>query len=292
MASTRYLFMSVVFAVAVLAASHVHAQQQKPLKIDVDLVMVNATVTDPDNKLVMDLKPNSFHVYEDKIEQKIRYFSTEQQPLSLGIVFDVSHSMEPKIKLAREAAARFLDTGSPDDEYFLVEFASRARIAEDFTSDVSRLRDHLSLVPPQGDTAMYDALYLALSKVKKGRNPRKALLLITDGEDNHSRYSRHDIREFVRESDVQIYSIDLGRALIGELSDMTGGHSFHGHADQLEDIFSKIARELKSQYVIGYASTNTNKDGKYRKIRVRVTSPPGVPKLNIHSKDGYYAAAE
>ena len=285
--SCSFIFFSVLLVVSL--AVIVHAQQQKSLKVDVDLVMVNVSITDPDNKLVTDLKTDNFHIYEDKVEQQIRYFSTEQQALSLGIVFDVSHSMEPKIALARDAAARFLDTGSPEDEYFLVEFSTRARITEDFTSDVSRLRDHLALVPPQGDTAMYDAVYLGLSKVRKGRNPKKALLLITDGEDNHSRYSRHDIREFARESDVQIYSIDLGRALIGELSDMTGGHSFHAHADQLEDVCSKIAQELKSQYVIGYASTNTNKDGKYRRVRVRVTAPPGMPKLNVRSKDGYYA---
>jgi len=291
MARKYALFISFFLLFVMFAAVVMHARQQKSLKVDVDLVMVNVTVTDPDNKQIMDLKPDNFQVFEDKIEQKIRFFSTEEQPLSLGIVFDVSHSMEPKIAVARDAAARFLDTGSPEDEYFLVEFSSRAKITEDFTTDVSRLRDHLALVPPQGDTAMYDAVYLALSKVRKGQNPRKALLLITDGEDNHSHYSRHDIREFARESDVQIYSIDLGRALIGELSSMTGGHSFHGHADQLEDICSKIAQELKSQYVIGYASTNTNKDGKYRKVRVRVTSPVGMPKLNVRAKDGYYGPA-
>jgi Ca-activated chloride channel family protein len=288
MARRSVVFTSIAVLLAVSVATIVYAQQQKSLKIDVDLVMVNVTVTDGDNKLITDLKPDSFHIFEDKVEQKIRYFSTEQQPLSLGIVFDVSHSMEPKIALAREAAARFLETGGPEDEYFLVEFSSRAKLTEHFTSDVARLRDHLALVPPQGDTAMYDAVYLALSEVRKGRNPKKALLLITDGEDNHSRYSRHDIREFARESDVQIFSIDLGRALIADLSDMTGGHSFHGHPDQLEDICGKIAQELKNQYVVGYASTNTNKDGKYRKVRVRVTPPEGMPKFNVRTKDGYY----
>jgi Ca-activated chloride channel family protein len=288
MASRTTFFSSIAVLLAVSVATIVHAKQQKSLKIDVDLVMVNVTVTDSDNKLITDLKPDNFHIFEDKVEQKIRYFSTEQQPLSLGIVFDVSHSMEPKIALAREAAARFLETGGPEDEYFLVEFSSRAKLTEHFTSDVNRLRDHLALVPPQGDTAMYDAVYLALTEVRKGRNPKKALLLITDGEDNHSRYSRHDIREFARESDVQIFSIDLGRALIADLSDMTGGHSFHGHADQLEDICGKIAQELKNQYVVGYASTNTNKDGKYRKVRVRVNPPEGMPKFNVRAKDGYY----
>jgi Ca-activated chloride channel family protein len=197
--------------------------------------------------------------------------------------------MEKKIDFAREAAATFLEAGTPDDEYFLVEFNNRAKITEDFTSDINRLRDQLAFVPPAGTTALYDAVYLGLSKVKKGRNPKKALLLITDGEDNHSRYSRGDIREFARESDVQIFSIDLGRALISDLSDITGGHSFRGRVDDLQDICDKIAQELKSQYLIGYASTNTNMDGKYRKVRLKVNSPAGMSKLNVRSKDGYYA---
>jgi len=283
----KFLTLVVVVSVLLLSAG-LFAQQQKSLRVDVDLVMVNATVTDADNKLVTDLKPENFQIFEDKVEQKIRYFSTEEEPLSLGIVFDVSHSMESKIALARDAAATFLDTGTPEDEYFLVEFSSRARVTEDFTTDVARLRDHLAFVPPQGETAMYDAVYLAMSKVRKGQNPKKAILLITDGEDNHSRYSRGDIRRFARESDVQIFSIDLGRALIAELSDMTGGHSFRGKASDLEDICSKIAQELKNQYVLGYASTNTNKDGKYRKVSIRVNPPAGLSRLHIRAKDGYY----
>jgi Ca-activated chloride channel family protein len=283
----RFLALISIF----LAVTAVLAEKQKTLKVDVDMVMINASVTDPDNKLVTDLKVSNFQLFEDKVQQDIRFFSTEEEPLSLGIVFDVSHSMQNKIALAREAAATFLDTGTPEDEYFLVEFNNRAQVTEDFTTDVARLRNHLSFVPPIGSTALYDAVYLGLSKVRHGQNPRKALLLITDGEDNHSRYSRGDIFNFARESDVQIYSIDLGRALISDLSDVTGGHSFRGHVDELQDICSKIAQELKSQYVLGYSSTNLNKDGKYRKVRVRVTSPPGMPKLHVRAKDGYYAPA-
>jgi len=261
------------------------------LKIDVDLVMVNVTVTDPSNRLVTDLKPENFQLFEDKIEQKIKYFSSEAAPLSLGIVFDNSRSIENKIELARDAAARFLETGTPEDEYFLVEFANRAQLAEDFTTDIGRLRDRLAFTPAKGATALYDAVYLGLSKAKAGQNPKKALLLITDGEDNHSRYSRGDIREFVRESDVQIYIIDLGRALIGELSEMTGGHAYRASVNDLEDICEKIALELKSQYVLGYASTNTSKDGKFRKISVRVSPPSGMAKLNVRTREGYFAAA-
>jgi Ca-activated chloride channel family protein len=278
------LVLAMLFSVAGVLYS------QKSIKVDVDLVMVNVTVTDSDNKLVTDLKRENFQLFEDKIKQDIQYFSSEGAPLSLGIVFDISHSMQNKLELAREAAARFLETGTPEDEYLLVEFANRAELTENFTTDISRLRDRLAFKPAKGATALYDAVYLGLTKVKAGQNPKKALLLITDGEDNHSRYSRGDIREFVRESDVQIYIIDLGRALVGELAEMTGGHSYRGSVDDLEDICAKIALELKSQYVLGYKSTNTVRDGKFRKIQVRTTPPPGMLKLNVRTREGYFAA--
>ncbi len=280
----RILFMVLLLS----AAGALYAQ--KGIKVNVDLVMVNVAVTDSDNRVITDLGPEHFQLFEDKIEQKIQYFSTEVAPLSLGIVFDVSHSMESKIELARSAAVRFLETGTPEDEYFLVEFASRAEVSADFTTNINRLRDELSLTPAQGSTALYDAVYLGLTKVKAGNNPKKALLLITDGEDNHSRYSRRDIREFVRESDVQIYVIDLGRALVGDLAEMTGGHAFRGSVEDLEEICEKIATELKTQYVLGYESSNTNKDGKFRKIRVRATPPPGMSKLNVRTRQGYFSA--
>ena len=262
---------------------------QKGLKVDIDLVMVSVSVTDSENHVITDLKPENFQLFEDKVEQEVKYFSSEVAPLSLGIVFDISHSMENKLELARAAAVRFLETGTPEDEYFLIEFSNRAEVAEDFTTDITRLRDQLSLKSAAGATALYDAVYLGLSKVKAGNNPKKALLLITDGEDNHSRYSRGDIREFIREADAQLYVVDLGRALLGDLAEMTGGHSYHATVDGLQDICEKIAVELKSQYVIGYESTNTSKDGKFRKLRVRVIPPAGMLKLGVRSRNGYYA---
>jgi Ca-activated chloride channel family protein len=279
---------SFVVLIVLFSASVAYAAQ-KALKIDVDLVMVNVAVRDADNRPVTNLKAENFQVFEDRIEQKIRYFSSEVTPISLGLVFDMSRSMEKKLAFARDAALKFLETGTPDDEYFLVEFSSRAHLAEGFTSDISRLRDKLTLVPAQGNTALYDGVYLGLAQLKSGQNPRKALLLITDGEDNHSRYSRRDIREFVREADAQIYVIDMGRALVGELADMTGGHSYHTSVNNLEETCEKIALELKSQYVIGFESTNTNKDGKFRKLRVKVNPPTGMSKLATRSRDGYYA---
>ena len=279
-------FVIVFFSLALCAYA------QKTLKIDLDLVLVNVGITNDDNEVVSDLRAEHFQIFEDKVEQKIEYFSTESAPLSLGIIFDISHSMRKKIDLAREAAVTFLQNGTPEDEYFLVEFNNRPKVAQDFTTDVLSLRDRLSFVPPDGNTAMYDAVYLGLNKVKNGQNPKKALLLITDGEDNHSRYSRGDIREFLREADVQIYSIDLGRALIEDLSEMTGGHSYRGSVDELQDICEKIAAELKNQYVIGYSSSNTARDGEWRKLRLKVNPPAGLSRLHIRAREGYYAPQE
>src|SRR5262249_10820802 len=160
---------------AFLVAGVVHAAQ-KALKVDVDLVMVNVSVTDG-NRFVTDLKPENFQLFEDKIEQKIQYFSSEAAPVSLGIIFDNSHSMLKKMDFARDAATKFLETGTPEDEYFLVEFSNRAKIAEGFTSDINRLRDSLAFKAASGSTALYDAIYLGLGQLKRGQNPKKALLL-------------------------------------------------------------------------------------------------------------------
>jgi Ca-activated chloride channel family protein len=278
---------AVVFAVVFIAAAAAFGAQ-KSLKVDVDLVLFNVSVTDAGNKFVSGLTAENFQVMEDKVEQTIRYFSSDVAPVSIGIIFDISHSMQKKLDFAREAATKFLESGTPEDEYFLVEFANRAKVAQSFTTDITRLRDRLAFRPAEGATALYDGIYLGLAELKRGQNPKKALLLITDGEDNHSRYSRGDIRDFVREADAQIYVIDLGRALLGDLAEMTGGHSYHTSIEDLEDTCAKIAFELKSQYVVGYESSNTTKDGKFRKVRVRANPPAGMAKLNVRTRDGYY----
>jgi len=291
------------FSVITKAQDPAPQKQSPTLKVDVDLVLVNATVTDPQNRYVTGLEPDHFQIWEDKIEQKIAYFSAEDVPVSLGVIFDISGSMKDKISIARDAAVTFLKTGNPDDEYFLVEFANRPEVAEDFTSDITRLQNRLIFAPAKGMTAMYDSVYLGLEKLKEGSNPKKALLLITDGEDNRSRYTFSNVRDFVKEQDVQIYSIGIvdafssqlgtgrsGRAMIEELADLTGGRAFFPDSVyELEDICTKIAVELKNQYVIGYESTNEAKDGKWRKLRMKVNPPPGLPRLNVRSKSGYYA---
>jgi Ca-activated chloride channel family protein len=273
------------------------------LKVDVDLVLVNASVTDSLNRYVTSLEAQHFQIWEDKVEQKIEYFSSEDVPISIGIIFDVSGSMKDKIKTAQLAAGTFLKSGNPEDEHFLIEFANRPEVASDFTTDITKLQSKLIMTPAKGMTAMYDAVYLGLEKLKEGSNPKKALLLITDGEDNRSRYTFQNVKEFVKEQDVQIYGIGIvddwnsqlgagktGRAMIEELADLTGGRAFFPDSVyELEDICTKIAVELKNQYVIGYHSTNEAKDGKWRKIRIKVNPPKGIPRLNVRAKQGYYA---
>jgi len=275
------------------------------IKVDVDLVLVNATVTDSLSRYVSGLEQNHFQIWEDKVEQKIEYFTAEDVPVSVGIIFDVSGSMKDKIATARDAAATFLKTGNPDDENFLVEFANRPELASDFTTDVTKVQSKLILTPAKGQTAMYDAVYLGLEKLKQGNNPKKALLLITDGEDNRSRYTFQNVKDFVKEQDVQIYGIGIvdewnsqlgagrtGRALVEDLADLTGGRAFFPDSVyELEDICTKIAVELKNQYVIGYHSTNGAKDGKWRKVRLKVNPPKGIQRLNVRAKQGYYAAS-
>jgi Ca-activated chloride channel family protein len=179
------------------------------LKVDVDLVLVNATVTDQLNRYVSGLDQEHFQLWEDRVEQKIQYFSAEDVPISVGIIFDVSGSMKDKISTAVAAATTFVRSGNPDDEHFLIEFSSRAQVASDFTTDITRLQNKLIFASAKGMTAVYDAVYLGLEKVKDGTNPKKALLLITDGEDNQSRYTFSQVRDYVKEQDVQIYAIGI-----------------------------------------------------------------------------------
>jgi Ca-activated chloride channel family protein len=272
------------------------------LKIDVDLVLVNATVTDSLNRYVSGLEQEHFQLWEDRVEQKVQYFSAEDVPISVGVIFDVSGSMKDKLQTATAAAGTFLRTGNPDDEYFMISFSNKPQVASDFTTDITRLQNKLIFSAAKGMTAMYDAVYLGLEKVKEGTNPKKALLLITDGEDNQSRYTFSQVRDFVKEQDVQIYAIGIvddwssqlsaghtGRALVEELAELTGGRAFFPNSVyDLEDICTKIAVELKNQYVIGYQSTNKAEDGKWRKLRMQVNPPKGISRLSVRYRQGYY----
>jgi Ca-activated chloride channel family protein len=284
----------VLLAVVCVAGAQIKSQT---LKVDVDLVQVFATVTDQFGHYVVGLEPPNFQVFEYKIEQKVETFSSEDVPMSVGVILDASSSMKPSLSLAKDAAVTFLKLGNPEDEYFLVEFNDRAQITEDFTTDIHKLENHLIFIPAKGRTALFDGVYLGLSRVREGSNPRKFLLVITDGGDNHSRYGFTQVRQYAREQDVQVYVIAVaggggnaaGEGTINDIVELTGGRRFFARsANDLEDICTKIAIEVKNQYVIGYHSTNETHDGKYRHIRVKVNPPKGMSQMFVRAKEGYY----
>jgi Ca-activated chloride channel family protein len=280
------------------------AQEQKPvesqhqLRVDVDRVLVTATVTDREGRFVTGLEKENFKIAEDKVPQEILDFSSEDIPVSVGIVFDVSGSMKDKLKTAVQAAITFLKGGSPDDEYFLVEFSDKPTGSE-FTNDIAKLQQRFMFSKAKGRTALYDAVYMGLSKLEESNNAKRALLLITDGEDNRSRYTFSNVKQYIKEKDVQMYSIGIssgpgdssaeqGKALLRDLSSISGGEAFFPPSIyHLEDTTRSIAKELKYQYVLGYRSSNTEKDGKYRKIKVTAEYPNN--KLTVRAKQGYYA---
>jgi Ca-activated chloride channel family protein len=274
-----------------------------PLKLDTELVSLTVTVTDPYNRLVTGLDKQHFEVYEDKVRQSIEFFNDDDVPVSLGIVFDVSGSMKGKLDRAREALRAFIQTSHSDDDFFLVGFNQRASLLSEF-SDGDTLTNKLTLVDPRGQTALYDASYLGIEKVKQGRHNKRALLLISDGQDNSSRYTYGELRKLLKEAGVQIYCIGIvemgggsggtldlqGQAILEEISQVTGGKAFFPRsAAELEDATTRIALELRHQYSIGYTPTNVKRDGQWHKIKVQVKPPRGLPNLKVQHKEGYYA---
>jgi Ca-activated chloride channel family protein len=283
---------SLVVLASLIALAAPHLAQQIPaqnLQVDVDLVLINATVTDAEGRYVVGMDKDRFHVWEDKVEQKVEYFSTEDAPISVGLIFDASGSMQPMLTYAHQAALAFLRTADARDEYFLVEFNEKPHVTVDLTTDIAKLQEHIMFIPAKGSTALYDAVYVGMEKLKKASYTKRALITITDGDENHSRYSFSNLRDFVREQNVQIFSIGAFGAING-LVEMTGGYAFHG--DGLSDICEKIAVELKNEYVVGYRSTNRAKDGRWRRVQLKVDTPRGLSKLTIRGKTGYYAATQ
>jgi Ca-activated chloride channel family protein len=277
----------------------------RPVTVDVDLVLVNITITDPLNRLVTGLEREHFEVFEDKQQQDIKHFSSEDAPISLGVVFDTSGSMNTKIEKAREAVVEFFKTANPQDEFFMVTFADKPEILSDFTESLEEVQGQLVYTIPKGRTSLLDAIYLAVSKMREGRHQKKALLIISDGGDNHSRYTQGEIKSLVKEADVQIYAIGIfdpyfrtteermGPIMLAELTEVTGGRTFTiDNPNELADVATKIGIELRNQYVVGYRPKNGANNGKWRKIKVKLRPPRGLPPLNVYAKTGYYAPTE
>ena len=277
----------------------------KPIKVDVNLVLVSVTITDPMNRLVTGLDRDNFDIFEGKDRQEIKTFSSEDAPISLGVIFDMSGSMGSKIERAREAVIEFFKTANPQDEFFMITFADKPEEISDFTSSVDDIQGKLIYTIPKGRTALLDAIYLGVTKMRQAKYPKKALLIISDGGDNHSRYTEGEIRSMVKEADVLIYAIGiydhyfpteeerLGPALLSDVTELTGGRAFTiDNPNDLADVSTKIGIELRNQYVLGYRPKNPVHDGKWRKIKVKLIPPKGLPPLRVYAKTGYYAPTE
>jgi Ca-activated chloride channel homolog len=278
------------------------------IRVNTTVVEIPVTVTDPLNRFVTGLEKEHFRVFEDKIEQTVSYFSSEDRPIAIGLVFDTSGSMGSKLQKSRQAVAQLMKTANPEDEFFLVQFNDRPELSLTFTRDVEEVQNRLTFVQSKGRTALLDAIYLALNEMKKAHNPRKALVVISDGGDNSSRYTESEIKNLVREADVQIYAMGIfepaaargrtaeemgGPGLLTEVAEQTGGRHFPvENINELPDIAAKIGIELHNQYMLGYAPSNLEKDGKYRHVQVKLVQPKGLPPLRAFWRLGYYAPTQ
>jgi len=283
-------------------------QQTPRFNVDTTLVLIPANVTDPLNRFVLGLQKQDFHLFEDGEEQTISHFSGEDTPLSVGLVFDISGSMDIKLETSRQAAVQFVKTMNPQDEAFLVEFSDRADLVTGFTGQIEDIQNKLRSVKPGGLTALLDAVEMALREMKKAKNPRKAILVISDGGDNHSRYSASEIQSLVREADVQIYAMGVfepmiflgmpkeeisGPRLLSQIAEQTGGRAFAASdPNDLPSVAARIGIELRNQYVLAYSPKNQDKDGKYRRVEVKVATPQGLPSLKVRWRLGYYAPSQ
>lgn len=270
-----------------------------------NLVLVPVVVTDSMGRLVTGLEKQNFAVYEDKALQRITSFSSQDMPVSIGIIFDLSGSMADKINRARDSIVDFLQSANPRDEYFVIGFNNRPELMEDFTSDVTNIEARLMTVHPQHMTALLDAIYFGLSKMKQARYPRRALIIVSDGGDNHSRFTEGEVKSLVRESDVQIFALgifdqyaatieeQMGPILLNDIAEETGGQLFRvTDLADMGDIATKISDELRNEYVLGYVPQVVKHDGKWRKLKVKLMPPPGLPQLFVHARSGYYAPSQ
>ena len=289
-------------------------QGEKPkdfrIGVNVDLVVIHTSITDKNGMFVTGLKKDNFRLFEDNIAQTIQSFSQEDVPVSLGIVLDTSGSMRDKIDKVTQAALAFIKASNPDDEEFLIGFNSEVELLEDFTSDIDMISDTLNNTTVTGGTALYDAIYLAVQKAQTGSKPKKAVILITDGEDRDSYYKLEEMVAKVQESDVQIYSIGFlnaapDKGLFGRwsksepekaqdaltrISEETGARAFFPKdIREIDKIVAQVAHELRSQYSISYTSSNSARDGTWRRVKVALDLPI-ANSLHVRYRSGYFAA--
>jgi Ca-activated chloride channel family protein len=257
------------------------------------------------HRIVTGLGRDNFQLFEDKHPQPIKDLWEENEPLSVGILLDVSGSMKDKFDRAEDAVRALLRSSNPQDEFFLVTFANQATLLRDFTQNTDEIQGSLLFVAPKGRTSLLDAVVLAVNNIEKARYRRRALVIISDGGDNRSRYTEKDVKSLIKEADVLVYSIGifdaerssleerLGPQLLTEISGVTGASAYVlDNPNHLPRIAEHIAAELRNQYILGYSPSNSSHDGKWRKIKVSLALPRGIPELHVQARTGYYSRAQ
>lgn len=274
------------------------------LRVDVDMVLVPVTVTDVKNHPVVDLTRHNFTLFEGESEEKIQYFNTEDAPLSVGILVDLSSSMGNKIDAVREAASEFFNNANPADDYFVITFADKPKVLADTTQSFADIHAALGAAKPKGNTALADAIYMGFAKLRHAKYSRKALLIISDGGDNNSRHSLRQIKNLARESDAEIYAIDVcdaptllltkkleerfGRQWLTEVTESTGGRTIAvDNPAGIPNAAARASLELRSQYILGYRPSRAMNDHKWRKIKVKVTRSENFLPLQVYYRTGY-----
>lgn len=276
--------------------------RNKPIRRDVDLVLVPVTVVDAANHPVTSLGKQNFTLYEAGEPQTLRYFSTEDAPISVGILLDLSFSMKDKIDTARQALHEFFSNSNPGDDYFVIGFSDRPALLADSTYSTESIENKLAFAVPNGNTALLDSIYLGLTKLRSARYKRRALIIISDGGDNHSRYGGKEIRRLVEEADVEIYALGIfskvfrtyeewaGKRLLTGITEATGGHTVTiNNLDELPDAAAAVSREIRNQYILGYSPSSGVFDGQWRKIKVNAVPDTSGTALHVYSKQGYLA---
>ena len=256
-----------------------------PLRVNVDLALVSVAVTDEMNHAITGLKKDAFTLFENGIEQEIQQFSTEDGPISVGLILDFSKSMSNKMEAERAAVEAFFQNANPDDEYFVVAVSNHPQLIADRTQSIHSIQSTLGELTPAGSTALLDAIYLGADHMRNARYQRRALLIISDGGDNHSRYKLKDVKAMIQESDIEAYAIGLfdtalfktyeefmGKKWLGQITDATGGRTVTvNNLAGLPDAAAGISWELRNQYVLGYRPRSAETSDEQRKIKVRVT---------------------
>jgi VWFA-related protein len=309
-----------IFAIGILLSSFALLAQDRsqPQKSDKDKgytlsvetleVQLPISVLDKEGRPVDGLTKDHFQIFEDKVQQTIKTFKHEDIPLSIGLIIDNSGSMRSKRERVNSAALAFVRESNPDDETFIVNFDDSAYLEQDFTGSIGDLIDALDNIDARGETALYDAIYLSADHVKAGKKDKRALLLITDGEDNVSKYGINKVIEALKQSKVTLYTVGLleendqrgglfkkppskkAKEDLEKFAEITGGQAFFPkNLDEVEELVKHIAHDLRNHYTVSYTPTNAKLDGSYREISVKVNAPKNLGKISWHTKQGYYA---